>query len=61
MLRVKFILEKTMQSFLDFDHRSYIAVLSDIIPFFNAHTGASLHQELLTTKADPQGVLGKLF
>lgn len=37
MLRVKFILEKTLQSFLDFDHRSYIVVLSDMIPFFNPH------------------------
>lgn len=40
MLRVKFTLEETTQSFLDFDHRPYIAVLSDMIPF-NAHTGSS--------------------
>lgn len=41
LLRMKFISEKTMRSFLDFDHKSYITVLSDMIPFINAYTSSS--------------------
>lgn len=58
MLRVKFILEKILQSFLDFDHRSYIVVLSDMIPFFNPHSAPRpAHYQGWSTRSPGEVVL----